>query len=188
MKNKYLILILLTILIAVTSFIISGQMINKSIKKIKRIDRKIKKSQQKLNSAKILNEQLKEVSKVIENTMVTTKIVDVKEVNAFVKQLADMADSYKIPVYSIVPKSDYNKESVFVKQQYTMEINATYTQLGQFLSAIESLDKIVKITTLDVQPIKNATAVYSNSKKKGKNTTHYRVSLEFTTVKIVKEG
>ena len=187
MKNKYLILILLSVLVTITTFIISGQMINSKIKKIKRIDRRIKKSQQKLNSAKILNEQLKEVSKVIDNTMVTSKKIDVKEVNAFVKQLADMADNYKIPVYSLVPKSDYNRESAFVKQQYTMEINATYTQLGQFLSAIESLDKIVKITTLDVQPIKNATAVYSNSKGK-KNVTHYRVSLEFTTVKIVKEG
>ena len=162
-------------------------MISNNIKKINRVDKKIKRAQQKLNSAKILNEQLKEVSKVIENTMVTTKKIDVKEINAFVKQLADMADSFKIPVYSLVPKSDYNRESVFVKQQYTMEVNATYTQIGQFLSAIESLDKIVKITTLDVQPIKNATAVYANSKKE-KMETHYRVSSEFTTVKIVKEG
>ena len=107
-----------------------------------------------------------------------------EEVNTFIKKLTDMADKYKIAVHSISPKVVSTTSNYLVEQQYTLILNCTFVEMGQFLSEMESFDNIIKIKTLDITPLKKD--------KKGDNgdteiATRYKVTLELSTLKIIKE-
>jgi hypothetical protein len=158
--------------------------INTKIQLIGRYDKRIKIEQEKLNSAKVLNEQLQEVSKVIENSISEDDKFTTDESNAFIKKLADLADKYKIAVHSMVPKVITTITRRYAEQLYTMELNCTFVQMGQFLSDLESFDNIIKVRTIDVRPL-------ADDKKtiyEGPQETHYKVTLELSTFKIVKEA
>ncbi|MCF7793795.1 MAG: hypothetical protein K9N09_08605 [Candidatus Cloacimonetes bacterium] len=184
MKQKYLVLLCLMILSMLCFYYFSAQGINSTIREIKRHDNTIKKDQDKLNSAKVLNEQLKEVSKVITSSMSETKQFTPGETNEFIKKLATLADEYKIAVNTIFPKVIDTSNRNLLEQQYTMILNCTFIQMGQFLSKLESFDNIIKIKTLDVSPIKIDRKVNTEIDA----VTRYQVTIELSTFKIVKEA
>jgi len=185
MKHKYLVLFAVMILVAMVFFYFSSQSINSKIVKIKKYDKRIKLEQEKLNSAKVLNEQLKQVSQVIYNSITTDKNFSPEEVNEFTKRLADLADKYKIAVHALFPKAVSNAETHFLKQQYTLELVCTYVQLGKYLSDLESFNHIIKVKTLEVQPL---TKTKSESSATENNETRYKVTLELSVIKILKEA
>jgi Tfp pilus assembly protein PilO len=189
MKQKYLIFTLGMIITAVLFFLISGSMIGKKYAKIDSLDKKIKIAQEKLNSAKVLNQQLNQFSLIIDNSLTKEKTFAPQEINAFVKNLADLADQNKIGVLAIYPKEIQSSLNL-VEQQYIMELNTTYVQLGQFLANLEALDNIVKITTLDVTPL---TEMDSSKAKAGTVTAgpriaRYKVALELAVFKVQREA
>jgi len=176
------------VLIGVLFFVISSSLINSKISKINDLDKKIKTAQEKLNSAKVLNQQLSQFSLVIDNSLTKEKVFSPQEVNGFVKNLADLADQNQIAVLAIYPKEVQSKLNL-VEQQYIMEINTTYIELGQFLSHLEALDHIVKINTLDVMPLTDETAK-SNQKtvtQAGPRVARYKVALELSVFKVQRE-
>jgi len=181
MKNKYMILLLIIIVVGAGFFYIGNEVISKKVRKINAYDKKIKEEQEKLNSAKVLNEQLSEVSKVILASITDKREYSPEEINAFVKRLADLADKYEITVNAVVPKVVSGLNRHYVEQQYTLEINCTFVQLGKFLTELEGFDNIMEINTLTVNPIPT-----ENSSEL--TDTRYRVSILLTTVKIVKEA
>jgi Tfp pilus assembly protein PilO len=156
-------------------------MVNNHLVKLRKVDKDIHIEQQKLNSARVLNEELKEVSKVILNSLTTQKYYDAEEVNNFVKKLAELADKNQIMVKAISPKPAANL-TYLIEQVYTLEMNCEYLQLGRFLTELEAFDNIMKIKTLDVKPTGEAV-------KTGETevATRYRVTLELSTFKILKE-
>jgi archaellum biogenesis ATPase FlaH len=173
------------ILSIICFYYFSSTTIDKKIKKIDAYDKEIKIQQDKLNSAKVLNEQLQQVSKVILNTMTTDKLIEPDEVNNFVKTLATLADQYKIGVTSMSPKTVSTSAKYLLEQQYTLILNCTFVQMGQFLSKLESFDNITKIKLFDVSPI-------STDKKEGEveiqEETRYQVTIELSVFKIIKEA
>ncbi len=184
MRQKYLILLSLMILISILFFYFSSEIISSKVKRIARLERRIKVEQEKLNSAKVLNEQLQQFSKVIINSISDEDKFTTDEANAFVKKLADLADLYKIAVRSIVPKVITTVSRKYAEELYTLELNCTFIQMGQFLSDLESFDNIIKVKTLDVRPQSvDKKAVYDE-----KRVTHYKVTLEISAFKIVREG
>ncbi|MBC8527243.1 MAG: type 4a pilus biogenesis protein PilO [Candidatus Cloacimonetes bacterium] len=185
MRQKYLILLALMIITSMLFFYLSGKSINSKINKISIYDKRIKKEQEKLNSAKVLNEQLQQISKVIVNSMTSEAKYTPEEINAFIKKLADLADKYKIAVHSIFPKVISSIGHKFIQQQYTMELNCTFVQMGQFLTDLESFDRIMKIKTLDICPISGEE---KKSSLEEKPITRYKVTLELSTFKIMKEA
>ena len=185
MRQKYLILFAIMVLIAMMFFYFSSNIVYDKINRIKKFDRKIKVEQEKLNSAKVLNEQLQQVSKVIMNSMTKEKEYSADEVNEFTKKLADLADKYKIAVHSFFPKVISTVDTKFLEQLYTMELNCDYIQLGKLLADIESFDYIIKVKTIEVRPIG------ADKKKVGtdiETATRYKVTLELSTFKIIKEA
>ena len=183
MRQKYLILFALMVLIAMMFFYFSSNIINSKIIKIKKLDKKIKVEQEKLNSAKVLNEQLKQVSKVIMNSMTKDKEYRAEEVNEFTKQLADLADKYKIAVHNFIPKVISSVDTKYLEQLYTMELNCDYIQLGKFLADIESFDHIIRVKTIEVRPIGAGRKKVTDISE----VTRYKVTLELSTFKIIKE-
>ncbi len=188
MKQKYLILTLLMVLIGVLFFMISSSLIGKKVTEIEQLDNKIKNAQEKLNSTKVMDQQLSQFSLIIDNSLTKQKTFNFEEVNAFVKNLADLADQNRIAVLAIYPKEIQSGVNL-VEQQYILELNTTYVQLGQFLGNLEALDNIVKINTLDVMPV----AETDSGKKKTETTTgpkiaRYKVALELSVFKVKREA
>ncbi len=181
MKQKYTILLLALIIFCVAAFYYSSKITNEKEKEIDRIDVRIKRQQEILNSAKVLNEQLQEVSKVVMNTMTTEKNFSPEEVNSLVKRLADLADTYNIPVITVVPKFVDAYGKYLIEQQYTLELECTYVQLGQFLTDIEAYENIIKIRTLEVQP------ATKDKEYEQEEEMRYKVSLQLSALKILKE-
>ena len=184
MRQKYLILFALMVLTAMMFFYFSSNIIDSKIKRVKRLDKKVKVEQEKLNSAKVLNEQLKQVSKVIMNSMTKEKQYSAEEVNEFTKKLADLADKYKIAVHNFFPKVISSIDSKSLQQLYTMELNCDYIQLGKFLADIESFDYITKVKTIEVRPLSSRRKKITDVSQ----VTRYKVTLELSTFKIVKEA
>jgi len=184
MKQHYLITLCVMILSIICFYYFTSTSINKKIALVDRYDEEIKTQQDKLNSAKVLNEQLQEVSKSILQTMTTDKNFSPEEINDFVKTLATMADKYEIGVTSMSPKSVSTSIKYLLEQQYTLVLNCTFVQMGQFLSQLESFDNIIKIKVFDVSPI-------STDKKEGselQEITRYQVTIELSVFKIIKEA
>jgi len=184
MKEKYLILLSLILIFSFGFHYLSQKIIKEKNLRIEKLDGDIKKIQEKLNSAKVLNEQLKEVSKVINNTISKEKDFSSGEINAVIKNLADLANMYKIAVNSMFPKVVYSQGKI-LEQEYVMDVTCTYIQLGQIISSMESSDNIIKIKTIDVRPIKSDD---KTSKEDLEQTTRYKVVIELSTFKIVKEA
>ncbi len=182
MKNKYLIMLFIIVITGVAFFYVSVTSVRDKVETIVKYDDAIKKQQEKLNSAKVLNEQLKEVSKVIMNSMTDSRRYTPEEVNSFVKLMADLADKYKIAVNSISPKVVANVMTNYIEQQYIMELDCTFIKLGQFLTELERIDSIIKANTLEIRPIGKTGAADETSE------TRYKISLDISTYKILKEA
>ncbi|MDP8232234.1 MAG: type 4a pilus biogenesis protein PilO [Candidatus Zophobacter franzmannii] len=181
MRQRYLIFLIVIVLFTVGFFTLGSSMLTDELIEVKRVDKKIKVAQEKLNSAKIMNEQLSEFSRIIQNSLTKSKKFSSIETNTFVKNLAQLADKYKISVISMLPKDVFSSANL-VEQQYTMELNCTYVQMGKFLSQLESLDQIIKINHLEVKPIYNI----STQQIEGK-ATMYTVTIELSVFKVLKE-
>ena len=184
MKQRYLLLLFIMILSTICFFYFSTNSVNAKIEKIERYDEAIKVEQEKLNSAKVINDQLQEVSKVIMRSMTNENEFEIEEVNAFVKKLADLADKYKISIDSIFPKVVSSDKSYLVEQEYTLSVVCTFIQMGQFLSELESFDHIIKLNTLDVRPVKED----KNTTSDEIIDTRYKVTFELSVFMIIKEA
>lgn len=180
MRNKYLALLFLIILASMSYIYFGRNMIKQGRIKVAKIEKTIKKEQEKLNSAKVLNEQLQEVSRVIRNSMTEEDTYSSDEVNQFITVLGEMADRFRIKVVGVSPRPS-SKENKILEQSYAMEIICNYVQLGQFLAEMERLDYIMNLNTLDVKPM-------ATDEDEQTNVTRYKVSIELSTFKIIKEA
>ena len=183
-KQRYLLLLFVMILSTLCFFYFSTNSIKTKIEKIDSYDEAIKVEQEKLNSAKVINDQLQEVSKVIMLSMTNEKVFAIEDVNAFVRQLASLADKYKISIDSLSPKVVSSDKSYLVEQEYTLSVVCTFIQMGQFLSELESFDHIIKLNTLDVRPVKeDKTQTFDEI-----IDTRYKVTFELSVFMIIKEA
>ncbi|HOD17642.1 MAG TPA: type 4a pilus biogenesis protein PilO [Candidatus Cloacimonadota bacterium] len=189
MKQRYIIFEIGMVVVAILFFVLSNSMIGNKLKKIDSLDHKIKIAQEKLNSAKIMNQQLSQFSLIIDNSLTKEKSFSAQEINAFVKSLADLADQNQIGVLAIYPKEVQTGLNL-VEQQYIMELNSTYVELGQFLANLEAMDHIVKINTLDVMPLmeSEATTKTKTGTLSAPKVARYKVALELSVFKVVKEA
>ena len=182
-KQRYLLLLFVMILSTICFFYFSTSSVKAKINKIDKYDEAIKEEQEKLNSAKVINDQLQEVSKVIMRSMTNDKEFAIEDVNAFVKKLADLTDKYKISIDSVFPKVVSSDKAYLVEQEYTLSVVSTFVQMGQFLSDLESFDHIIKVNTLDVRPVKE-----DKSKTFDEIVdTRYKVTFELSVFMIIKE-
>jgi len=184
MRQQYLVLLAVMILVAILFFHFSSMIISNKIDRIDRYDERIKLEQEKLNSAKVLNEQLRQVSRVILGSITTERRYDADEIGTFTKQLYDMADKYKFAIHSFSHKDISSLSGNFLEHLYTIELNCTFVQLGKFLTDLEAMDSIIRIKTLDVDPY--ATRGKSEAINIGEET-RYKVTIELSTFKIIKE-
>jgi Tfp pilus assembly protein PilO len=182
MREKYMILVLLIVLIGVAFFSITSSVIAKERAKIEQLDEKIKTAQEQLNSARIMDEQLSQFALIIDNSLTKTPSFSFEEINDFKTSIGQLADQRNIQINKL---SDSNKFSLpgLIETTYTLELEASYVQIGQFISDLESLDNILKIHALDISP----TQVSDKEVTAPGAPNRYRMTIEFSVFKVKKE-
>jgi len=184
MREKYLVFILLMILISAGLFFLIANTVTKKVEQIEMIDRKIKTAQEKLNSARILEEELSQFALIIDNSLTKSGKFTFDEINAFKKTIGEMAHNRSITLNKL---SDTNKFAIpnLIETTYNIELEATFVQVGQFISDLEAIDNIIKIHLLDITPSqvmdKDKALQAANAASK------YRVAIELSVFKVKKE-
>lgn len=181
-KIKYIILLFVIVLVSILFVVTTRVMILSKITDINRQDRQIKNTQEKVNNAKVLSQDLSEVSSVIVNTITPERELSNLEANEFVTELTGFAKSLEIAVHSISPRPALTQNRI-IEQQFSIELECTYVQLGRYIARIESYDYLIRINTLDVRPQSNRFREINGVKH-----TLYRIVLDLSILKIVKEG
>ncbi|MDD4309476.1 MAG: type 4a pilus biogenesis protein PilO [Candidatus Cloacimonetes bacterium] len=182
MRDKYLIIVLLIILVGVAFFMLAATSVSHTKDKIKQLDSQIKTAQEQLNSARIMDQQLERFAMIIDNSLTKTATFSFDEVNDFKTKIGQLADQRNITINKL---SDSNKFSLpgLIESTYNLELEATYVQLGAFISDLEALDNILKIHALDISP----TQVSDKEVRAAGAPNRYRMTLELSIFKVKKE-
>jgi Tfp pilus assembly protein PilO len=183
MRDKYLAFIILMLVATVAFIMLSANSLDKNLGEIRRLDDRIKTTQEQLNSARIMDQELSQFARIIDNSLTRTSQFTFDEINDFKTKIGEMAHERKI---SINKMSDTNKWSLpnLAETTFNLELEATFIQIGQFISDLESQDNIIKIQTLDISP-----AQVTEDEEVGPNTpSRYRVLLELSIFKVRKEA
>ncbi len=181
MKEKYLVFILGIILISVLFFLLAGNSLKKNLGEVESYDKKIKTTLEKLNSAMIMDQQLSQFREILDNSLTTDAKFSVDELNAFQKEIERLRDQNQMKLIKI---SDSNKfaEAGMIETTYSIELQGTFRQMGQFISELEAQNHIIKIQYLDVSPLQA-------SEKNNPNATNiYRITMEISIFKVKQEA
>lgn len=181
MREKYLVFILAMILISVLFFMLASNSLKKSLVEVEDYDKKIKTTLEKLNSAMIMDQQLREFREIIDNSLTNENNFSVEELNEFQLVLDRIREDNKMKMEKI---SDSNKFSPagMIETTYNLDMQGTFRQIGSFISELEGLNHIIKFNYLDVSPIPTSEATGPG----GQN--NYRVAMEVTVFKVKKEA
>jgi len=183
MRERYLALIIIMLALTVAFVMLTSRSLDTNLRKIRNYDERIKTTQEQLNSARIMDQQLSQFARIIDNSLTKTNQFSFDEINEFKTFIGDMAHERKI---EITKMTDTNKWSLpnLVETTFNLELEATYAQIGQFISDLESQDNIIKIQALDISP-----AQQSDKDQQDANApSRYRVLLEMSIFKVKKEA
>ncbi|HOY85201.1 MAG: type 4a pilus biogenesis protein PilO [Candidatus Cloacimonetes bacterium] len=183
MREKYLVFILGMILISVLFFMLAGNSLKKNLGEIENYDKKIKTTLEKLNSAMIMDQQLSQFREILDNSLTTESKFSVDELNNFQREIERLRDQNQMKLVKI---SDSNKftQSGMIETTYTIELQGTFRQMGQFISELEAQNHIIKIQYLDVAPLQ---ATEKNQASSG-SANIYRITMELSIFKVKKEA
>lgn len=183
MREKYFALIIVMLAATVAFILLTTRSLDANMRSIRNMDDRIKTTQEQLNSARIMDQELSQFARIIENSLTRSPQFSFDEVNDFKAKIGEMAHERKI---SINKMSDTNKWSLpnLIETTFNLELEATYVQIGQFISDMESLDNIIKIQTLDISPAQ----ISDKEFKEANAPSRYRVLLELSIFKVKKEA
>jgi len=182
MREKYIVFILVMVLITIGFFMLSASTLKSNLTQIDRYDARIKNTQEKLNSARIMDEQLSQFSLIIDNSLTRSQNFTFDEINDFKTKIGQMAHNNRITINKL---SDANKFSLpgLIETTYNMELEATFVQVGRFISDLEALDHIIKIHYIDISPSQISD---KNVPTEAGAESRYKVNLELSIFKVKK--
>jgi len=183
MRDKYLAFIVIMLAATVAFIMLTSRSLDDNLRKIRNYDERIKTTQEQLNSARIMDQELSQFARIIDNSLSRTNQFTFDEVNEFKTVIGDMAHNRQI---SITKMSDTNKWSLpnLIETTFNLELEANYIQIGQFISDLESQDNIIKIQTLDISPAQQT----DRDQQDVNAPSRYRVLLEMSIFKVRKEA
>ncbi len=180
MREKYLVLILVMLAATVAFVMLSGRSLDKNLREVRSLDERIKTSQEQLNSARLLDQELSQFARIIENSLSKDNKFSFDEINDFKTTIGEMAHQRRISINKLSDTSKWSLPNL-IESTYNLELEATFVQIGQFISDLEAQDNIIKIQTLDISP-----ATQTGDQPAGADS-RYRVLLELSIFKVKKE-
>lgn len=183
MRERYLILIIIMLGASVAFYMLTADTLAKNLSRIESIDQEIKVNQEKLNSARIMDQELSQFAMIINNSLTQNRQFSIDEINEFKTIIGKMAHERNISINKLSDTSKWSLPNL-IENTFNMELEATYVQIGQFISDLESQDNIIKIQSLDISP-----AQVSDKEEVSADTpSRYRVLLEISIFKVKKEA
>lgn len=180
MRERYFVLILVMLVATVVFFMLSARSLDQNMRQMRNLDESIKTAQEKLNSARIMDQELSQFARIIDNSLSRETKFDFDEINEMKTTIGDMAHQRQIAINKLSDTSKWSLPNL-IESTYNLELEASYVQIGQFISDLEAQDNIIKIQTLDISP-----AQVTDEKKAGAES-RYRVILELSIFKVKKE-
>ncbi len=184
MREKYLAFVLGMVLVSIIFFMLAGNSLKKNLADIGTYDKKIKEALQKQNSAITMDRQLEGFREIITNTLTTGKKFTPEELNSIYVEIDRLREQNQLKLIKMTPSNKFT-EAGLVETTYTMELRGTFRDMGQFVSELEALNRIIKIQELAVSP---SQATEKNKAESSSGENIYRINLELSVFKVIKEA
>lgn len=181
MREKYFAFILIMLVATVVFVMLSARSLDQNLRSIRNLDEEIKTSQEKLNSARILDQELSQFARIIDNSLSREQRFSFDEINDFKTKIGDLAHQRKITINKLSDTNKWSRPNL-IESTYNLELEATFVQIGQFISDLEAQDNIIKIQTLDISPAQAA------NEENPQAESRYRVIIELSIFKVKKEA
>ncbi len=182
MRDRYLILILVMLVATVAFIMLTASTLDGNLRKISDHDERIKTTQEQLNSARIMDQELSQFARIIDNSLTHTSQFTFDEINEFKTVIGDMAHERQIAINKMSDTNKWSQQNL-IETTFNLELEATYVQIGRFISDLESQDNIIKVQTLDISP-----AQVTDEERAANAASRYRVLLELSIFKVRKEA
>lgn len=183
MKERYLILIVIMLAAGAIFILFTNKSLTTNLDQIHRLDNEIKVAQEKLNSARIMEQELQQFAMVIDNALTRESRFSFDEINDLKTRIGEIAHERQISINRMADASKWTMPNL-IESTITLELEADYIQIGKFISDLESQDNIIKIQSLDISP---ANLSQEEQQTAAGKASRYRVLMELSVFKVKKE-
>lgn len=191
MKGGYLVLIAGIVLLATIFFTTGAVLARRQLEEVARQDSLIKSTLGKLNSARILDQQLSQFRGILIQNLTNDRAFSEDELRTFSQELARLVAQNQLEPYQrdaatktawleIAPK---HPEPGMAETTCSLHLRGTFARMGQFIAELEALDQIVRIRYLDISPVQPEEIEQPEDPE---SPDSYLIALEFSLLKVVK--
>jgi len=192
--KKNLILSISLLLFILGFWVYYKQVIERQPALMVELQRQIAERKRQLLSAQVISKNLQNVNELIQNNLVSDLSDSLAQPASiqFLTYLTGLMDRLGIVLISMRPLEivDWQQTSNvklisqdYIEIPYSMEMLASYTQLGKFLEELEKYPRLINVTQIQLQnPID---AAFYEGEVSGKPDQH-KVTLELHTLTILK--
>ncbi len=193
MKGGNLVLIAGIVLLAALFFTTGARLVQPQLEEVERQDSLIRSTLGKLNSARILDQQLSQFHGILIQNLTNTPAFAEEELRAFSKDLARLVAQNQLEPHQRDPAQKTAWLEIANQQSGTgmaeavcrLDLTGTFAQMGQFIAELEALDQLVRINYLDISPLQPEEIEQPEDPESPAN---YLIALEFSLLKVVKGG
>lgn len=154
-------------------------------KKIRRLKTEIEALNEKLISAQILARELDQVSKLIQRNLALSAKDSLAEDASipFLNDITGILDDLKIKLVKLNPGTRVNMRD-YVKAPYTLRIDCTYEQLGQFVNRLEKSERLITVEGFEID---NAIRKIRADREAGRKPDTHSVDMTISTLTLIKK-
>jgi Tfp pilus assembly protein PilO len=184
--HKEPILIILLLLIVAGFWFYGHNILIEKTERIDDLDTAIAQKQEELISAQIINRELDEVVKLIEQNLASSESDTLLTEGSvpFMKYLTPILREYKIVLLGIEPKvGDITIADRFVRTPYSLKILCTYSQFGKFLATLERSERLISVENFIIH--NEISDLFTP--KPNRDFDQHEISMLITTVTLLKE-
>ena len=193
MKGGNLVLIAGIVLLATIFFPPGAVLARRQLEEVARQDSLIKSTLGKLNSARILDQQLSQFRGILIQNLTNDRAFSEDDLRTFSQELARLVAQNQLEPYQrdAAPKTAWleiaNQQSGtgMAEAVCRLDLTGTFAQMGQFIAELEALDQLVRINYLDISPLQPEEIEQPEDPE---SPDSYLIALEFSLLKVVKGG
>jgi len=151
---------------------------------IRGFDRSIQLRDEKLISAQIIHSQLDLVANLIEKNLAISKTDSLAEDASlpFLEYITNILSGLDIKLVKLEPAKKSARLD-YVRTPYTLTLEASYKQLGQFVNQLEKSERLI---TLEQFEVDNAVRKSGSQVERGKLDAHEMI-LRISTLTLIKQ-
>lgn len=154
-------------------------------KEITQLDRTIRLRDEKLISAQIIHREMELVSHLIQNNLATSKTDSLAHDASlvFLEYITGILDDLEIALDKLEP-GRRSARLDYVRVPYTLEIEARYEQLGQFINRLEKSERLITVEEFEID---NGVRKSGARAQKGTEPDVHSIIMKISTLTLIKQ-